>query len=255
MRARALLIAAAMALALVMEPMAPAAARAETTFVRAAVAANAVGAIGEAAALYEAATGARVEVVAGSTGKLYAQITQGAPFDLFFAADAVATLRLDNAGLVEPGGRFVYARGLLAVWAPRQGLGLGASGLAALAGPAVARVAVANPATAPYGAAAVEALRRAGLLAAVEGKLVYGESVAQAFAFASSGNADAAIVAASVLTGVAGESALVDSALYEPIVQEVAVIQGAPAAARAFAEFVARGEGRRILERYGYEVD
>jgi molybdate transport system substrate-binding protein len=219
-----------------------------------AVAANALRPIEEIARNYEEKTGEEVRIVSGSTGKLYAQIVQGAPFDVFFAADTLRPDLLVKKGLTDKES-FVYVSGKLAIWSASELPGLRTGGLSALTSDGVLKIAVANPKTAPYGKAAIEAMKKKGLLKELKGKLVYGESVSQAFSFAKSGNADAAIVSTSMLVGAGGISVEVDPKSYLPIAQSVVSIKGAPVPTGNFLEFV-RGEvAAGIFKRYGYHVE
>ena len=155
-----------------------------------AVASNALRPIMEVVEAYRGAGHGEVSLVHGSTGKLYTQIIQGAPFHIFLAADAVRPRLIEERGMASAGTRFTYVRGVLALYTSRKGTGIEDKGLALLTGEDVLRVAIANPDTAPYGRAATRALARYGIMDDVETKLVYGENVSQAFSFARTGNAD-----------------------------------------------------------------
>lgn len=221
-----------------------------------AVSANAFRPVREIAAAFETSANVKVSLVSGSTGKLYTQIVQGAPFHVFLAADSERPALLEEKGLGIKGTRFTYARGVLALWTPRSDLfgdlsSEGAS-LDLLASARVERVAIANPKTAPYGAATFAALERRGLLEKIQHKFVYGESVTQALSIANSGNADVAIVALSTIYGLAGDHRLVDEALYEPIIQQGVAIKDSPAAALEFMEFLRSDAARAIFGKYGY---
>jgi len=147
---------------------------------------------------YERATGQQLRVSFGSSGQFFAQIQNGAPFDVFLSADETYVTGLVASGQAVAGSVVPYASGRLALWARKdKGLNL-ANGLRSLADPGVRRIAIANPEHAPYGRAAVEALRRAGVYDQVRTRLVLGENVAQAAQFAQTGNADAALIALSL---------------------------------------------------------
>jgi molybdate transport system substrate-binding protein len=219
----------------------------------------------EIAPLFERRSGgAAVKLSFGSSGNFHGQIWSGAPFDVFFSADAEYARRLDEAGLVEPGSRAVYAIGRLALWVPNGSpLDLERAGAAALAEPSVRKVAIANPAHAPYGRAALAALRHYGLSARVEPKLVYGENVLQAAQFVQSGAADAGMVALSIALDPSmrksGRYWIVPDEAHPPIEQTVVVLKRARAAgtlsaAQAFVDWVRGPEGRAILERWGFRV-
>lgn len=200
-----------------------------------------------------------VEPVYGSSGNLLAQITQGAPFDVFFSADADYPRRLEQAGLAEKASTRLYAIGQIVVWVPADSdLDVETRGIEALTDPSVERVAIANPEHAPYGRAAVAALTSAGLYAEVEPKLVLGENVSQAAQFVESGNADAGIIALSLALAPPlveeGRHAPVPIDAYPRLEQGVVVLDAAadPAAARAFVDFVLGPDGRAVLDRYGF---
>src|SRR5579884_118774 len=149
---------------------------------------------------FERQTGARVRLVLGSSGNLVTQIEHGAPFDLFFSADVDHAARLERERLIEPGSLARYAVGQLVVYVPRRSsLDFEHRGLAALADPSVQKIAIANPPLAPYGQAAVAALRSAGVYEAVKERLVLGEDGSQATQFVASGNAQAALTALALM--------------------------------------------------------
>jgi molybdate transport system substrate-binding protein len=218
-----------------------------------AVATNALRPVQEVARAFGEAEGVEMRIVSGSTGKLYAQIIQGAPFDVFLAADSLRPELLEQKGLTKDGSRTTYTLGVLALWSPPGGIDLGArSLLKTLTNPAVGRIALPNPKTAPYGRAAFEAIESAGISGEVGGKLVFGESVSQAFGFARSGNADVAIVSLSTLYGTEGERVTLKSDLYSPIVQQGVVLADAPGSARRFMDFLTGPGGQEVFRRYGY---
>jgi molybdate transport system substrate-binding protein len=212
-------------------------------------------ALPEVVRAFEAETGQRVQTVFGSTGNLTMQIEQGAPADLFLAANEQFIDRLEEAGLVDPGTRRGYATGRLAL-AWREGVGPPAS-LADLADPRFGAIALANPEHAPYGVAGREALQAAGVWDAVQPRLVLAENVAQAVQFVQSGNADAGVVALPVVIALPGSlHAEIDPALHRPLRQVGAVLRDAvdPFAGERFLEFLVGPSGREILERYGFEA-
>lgn len=199
--------------------------------------------------------GDRVEVVYGSSGKFAAQIRNGAPFDLYFSADIAYPRLLEREGLTAGPAR-AYAFGRLVLWS----LGAQPQELRDLAAPAYRRIAIANPLHAPYGARAREALERAGVWAAVEPRLVYGENIAQAAQFVESGAADAGIVALSLVLGPnlrdQGRWILVPEALHSPLEQGYVVLRraGDDPLARRFAEHMSGPAARAALERYGFAL-
>ncbi len=203
----------------------------------------------------EAADGTPVLFNFGATGKLAAQIEQGAPVDLLIAADTAAPRRLESLGLAAPGSFALYARGRLALWW-RADSGLDFEKLEELARPEVKRIAIADPRLAPYGLAAEQALRAAGVWEQVQPRLVFAENVAQALQYAETGNVEAALVARSLCVEAQGRWILVPAGLHEPLDQALVVIRGSPreTEARRFAAFLLGPGGRRILSSFGYEV-
>lgn len=203
---------------------------------------------------------APIDVVYGSSGSFFAQISQGAPFDAFFSADAGYPRELERAGLAEPGSTRVYGIGRIVTWVPASSAAdIETRGLAALADPSVGTVAIANPEHAPYGRAAIAALTSAGVLEVVQPKLVLGESVSQAAQFVETGAADAGIIALSLALAPAlvgrGRYAVVPPDAYPRLEQGAVVPLAAaqPEAARAFLDFVLGPEGRAVLDRYGFQ--
>jgi molybdate transport system substrate-binding protein len=199
-----------------------------------------------------------VTVTYGSSGLFHAQLLSRAPFDVFLSADTDYPRQLRERGLGR-GEVFPYAIGRLAVWVPKgSSLDLEGQGLRALLAPEARRIAIANPRHAPYGRAAEAALRRLGLLEALQPRLVYGESVAQAAQFAQSGAADAGILALSLALAPAlresGRFAEVPRDSYPAITQAGLILRWARdrEAARAFRDFLLNREGRAVLERYGF---
>lgn len=205
---------------------------------------------------YQSQGGAAVKVSSASTGKLYAQIRQGAPYDMFLAADGRRPARLEADGLAMAGERFTYALGRLVLWSPDPALL--ADGVAALRENRIRRLAMANPETAPYGEATRQVLARLELWARYRQRAVRGENVGQAFQFAASGAADAAFVALSQLrTGPyrdRGSLWQVPPALYDPIEQQAALLTRAAdkPAARQFLTFLRSPAAREILRAHGY---
>jgi molybdate transport system substrate-binding protein len=198
-----------------------------------------------------------VTITLGASGALFAQIQGGAPFDLFLSADREYPGKLVAAGLAA-GAERVYAHGRLVAWLPPGStLDLRGRGLAALADPAVGRIALANPAVAPFGRATESALRAAGLWEQLRGKLVLGTSVAQAAQFATTGAADVAFLPLSLTLGgelAAGTAVPVPDRLHPPIEQSAVALAAArqPALAQAFLDLLTGQRGRAILSRAGY---
>jgi len=198
--------------------------------------------------------GARAKFVFGSSGTLYRQIVQGAPFEVFLSADEALAERLIDQGRADAPG-LVYAVGRLAlmIGAARQ-LEL-LEPKAALASAQIKRLAIANPEHAPYGRAAMETLGRLGLAEVFRGRLLLGENVSQAARFVLDGGAEAGLVALSIAFA-AGDKArhvVMPATLHAPIRQRLVLIKGAGADARAFAAFMASKEAMRVLARHGFE--
>ena len=194
----------------------------------------------------------------GASGTFFAQIQNGAPFDVFLSADREFPAQVIAAKLGRAADERTYAVGKLVAWLPPgSSLDLEKRGLAALADPAVRRIAIANPAVAPFGRAAEHALRAAGVYEAVRGKLVLGTSVGQTAQFATTGAADVAFLPYSLTFGKelsAGRIVFVPETLYPRIEQSGIVLLSArdPALARSFLAFLTGEEGRAILAKYGY---
>jgi len=205
-------------------------------------------------------TGTKVDVTSGSSGNFFAQIQNGAPFDLFFSADFEYPKRLDAAGLAEPGTMLEYAEGQIVIWAPANTIrDLAKQGWNALLDARVQRIAIANPAHAPYGKAAVSALQKAGIYDQVKTKLVYGENISQAAQFVQSGNAQAGIIARSLALSNGmkdGQIWEVPAEMYPPIHQGAVVLKSAKnkTTARAFLDFVKSAAGHEILQKHGFAV-
>lgn len=230
----------------------PFAAQAETTNV--AVAANFTAAAKDIEKTFETATGHDLVLSFGSTGKLYAQIIKGAPFDAFLAADATRPMKLETDGQAVADTRFTYAFGQIVVWSPKDGVDVHSR----LSAGNYNKLAIANPKTAPYGAAAVQALEKLNLLEMAQGKLVQGDSIAQTHQFVSTGAADLGFVAlAQVALDGSGSKWAVPADLYAPIAQQAILLnKGANNAATvAFLAFLKSPEALAIIKSYGYGVE
>lgn len=219
-----------------------------------AAAANLTDAFQEIGKAFSKETGIAITYNFGATTQLAQQIENGAPFDVFAAADVVHVDQLVQGGKILAESRAVYARGRLALWTPK-GAKVPIHTLEDLLQPSVRFVAIANPEVAPYGAAAVEALRKKNLWDRVQPKIVQAENVNAARQLAATGNAEAAFTAYSLVWQGPGQTVLIDAALYSPIDQALGVVAASPRRVQAerFASFVLRGGGAAILERYGYE--
>ncbi len=219
-----------------------------------AVAANFAVAAGQIGAEFQRQTGHEVRLISGSSGKLYAQIANGAPYDVFLSADVEHAQRLERERLVVAGSRFTYAGGRLVLWSAR----LKQVDAEVLRTARFNHLAVANPKIAPYGAAAFEVLNRLDVSPAVRARLVYGEDIGQTFQLAASGAADLAFVALSQLRSATGATAgvywLVPASLYRAIEQQAVLLRhGAHnPAARAFLDYLRMPAARAITARFGY---
>lgn len=202
---------------------------------------------------FERETKTRVTLVLGSTGTLTSQIRNGAPADVFFAANDSYIQQLSGESLTLERTRRPYARGRIAM-VTLKAAGVPIERLNDLAKPGVKRIAMANPTHAPYGLAAKQALEAAGLWTAVEAKLVYGENVQQAVQFVRSGSADAGIVARSVADTPDLRWTLVEQRLHAPLDQVAVVLARTkqPAASMAFIEFVNGSHGRFVMRQFGF---
>ncbi|MEM9593443.1 MAG: molybdate ABC transporter substrate-binding protein [Acidobacteriota bacterium] len=226
---------------------------AKAATLKVAVASNFAEAFRGLAGAFEAKTGHRLVPVVGSTGKHYAQIVHGAPFDLFFAADVERPRRLEAEGKAVAGTRNTYAVGRLALWSAdpeavfEEGQVLADSGFR--------RLAIANPRLAPYGRAAKQVLEGRRLWAGLQPRLVRGENIAQTYAFVASGNAEVGFVALAQLKDPGrvprGSYWLVPETEHDPIVQQAVVVRDS-AAARELLAFVRSDDAQAILAEYGY---
>jgi len=231
---------------------APGPARAAEALV--AVAANFADVARFLAAEYRAKTGHQVVVATGSTGKLYAQIVAGAPYDVLLSADAARPARLEAEGRAVPGSRFTYASGRLALWSADPDA-IGADGAATLRAGGFDRLAIANPKLAPYGLAARQVLERLDLWPALSDRLAMGQNIGQTHALVATGAARLGLVAyAQVSMGVAGSVWLVPEALHDPISQDaVLLLHGADnPAAIGFLDYLNNGAARDYIRSRGY---
>ncbi len=213
----------------------------------------------EAAGQFERQTGTRMKVTLGSSGNLFSQIQNGAPFDAYFSADVRYPQKLEESGQAVPGSLYRYAIGRLVLWVPnRSGLPAPQQGLQALLDPAVRKIAIANPKHAPYGRAAVAALQHAGVYEAVKDKLVLGENISQAAQFVESGAADIGVIALSLAVvpamQQAGQYWEIPQVTHPPIVQGAVVLKNGSnhEGAQAFFLFLQRREGQELLRRHGF---
>lgn len=206
--------------------------------------------------LYERETGTKVDFNFGSTGQLAQQIEQGAPVDVFAAANISYVDNLERKNLILPDTKQLYATGRITIWT-RKDNSLTFERIEDLAGDRVLRIAIANPEHAPYGIAAREALQAAGIWERVQPKLVFGENISQTLQYAETGNVDAAIVALSLsVSSGNGRWTLVPAELHKPLAQALAVVKTTKneIGARQFAQFVGGATGREVMRRYGFEL-
>jgi molybdate transport system substrate-binding protein len=206
---------------------------------------------------FERATGKKVTFLPGSSGKLAAQIREGAPVDVFFSANVAFVDDVIAAGACDGATKRRYARGRIAMWT-RAGAPVGPPAeLSGLTDPAFKKIALANPEHAPYGLAAREALQQLGVWEAVEPRVVYGSNIKEAMQFVDSGNAEIGVIALSLAIRSPGTYTVVPEALHAPIDQAAVVCRHgkAQAAGRAFAEFVATPEIRALMASYGFDTE
>lgn len=200
-----------------------------------------------------------VNVTYGASGNFFGQLSNGAPFDMFFSADVNYPNQLGERGLVVEGSQFLYAEGHVVLWVPSSSaLDVEKRGIKALEDPSVRKIAIANPKTAPYGRAAEAALKSLGVYDAVKDRLVFGENIAQTAQFVQSGAADVGILALSLAVAPAlkaeGRYWPIPSSAHPKLEQAGVILKGAksPEGAQAFRTFFCGPEGRTILKRYGF---
>ena len=223
-----------------------------------AVASNFSAPMQEVARAFEAHSEHKLQLAFGSTGKLYAQIRHGAPFQAFFSADQQTPARLEAEGYALPDSRFTYAQGKLVLWSAQPGA-VDADG-AVLTRGAFKRLALANPRLAPYGAAAQQVLEALNLLDATRAKWVQGENISQTYQFVATGNAELGLVALSQVMRdgklVRGSGWIVPSSLYAPIKQDAVILQkgkNSPAL-RDFWQFMHSDFAQQVIASFGYVV-
>jgi molybdate transport system substrate-binding protein len=246
-----------------MRNLATAAALATATFfsasafadeVNVAVAANFTDAAKEIGQAFKAKTGDDAVFSFGSSGALYTQISQGAPFQVFLSADAARPKKAVDEGFGVTGSNFTYAVGKLVLWSKKPGV---ATGEDALKNAAINKVAICDPKAAPYGQAAVETMQSLKLYDTLQPKLVQGANITQAFQFVDTGNAEIGFVALSQVVGkTEGSQWMVPQDLYKPIKQDAVLLnKGADSkAAKDFIDFLKGPEAAAIIKKYGYEV-
>ncbi|HWE36519.1 MAG TPA: molybdate ABC transporter substrate-binding protein [Isosphaeraceae bacterium] len=205
---------------------------------------------------YRAAGGGEVKVSFGASGQLAEQVRQGAPFDVFLAANRAYVDELARRGDVRPDSVRAYARGTLVLAVPERLAGA-IQTLDDLTKPEVKAIALANPRFAPYGFAGKAALERSGLWPKVEGKVVQAESVRQALQYVQSGNAEAALVGRAIVEVPGVRAVAIDATFYDPIIQGMGIVArtAQPREAEAFARFVLGPEGQAVLASFGFATE
>lgn len=225
-----------------------------------AAAADLTFAFKDVTAKFQQQTGDQVKLSLGSSGNFYSQIQNGAPFDLFFSADMNYATRLQDAGLTEPGSLTEYAIGKIVLWAPSSSKLEVNAGLSALKDPGINKIAVANPEHAPYGRAAVAAMKHEGVYDAVKDKIVLGENISQTAQFVQSGNADIGIIALSLAMAPAmkdkGKYFEIPTDDYPPIEQAAVILKSSHKKdlARKFLAFIKTPEIGALMQRYGFAI-
>ena len=210
---------------------------------------------------FEGKTGHTVKLSLGSSGNFFAQLSNGAPFDLYFSADIAYPKKLEEAGLAEPGSLYMYAVGRIVIWIPKgSSIDVAALGIKSLHHPSVKKIAIANPKHAPYGRAAVAVMEHFKVYEAVKDKLVLGDNISQTAQFVQTGAADIGIIALSLAvaptmreTGAYWEVPL-DA--YPRLEQGAVLLKAArnPKAAREFLEYVKSADGAAVFKRYGFSI-
>ncbi|MGE8391563.1 molybdate ABC transporter substrate-binding protein [Pseudomonas sp. BIGb0427] len=226
--------------------------------VQVAVAANFTAPIQAIAKDFEKDTGHKLVAAYGATGQFYAQIKNGAPFEVFLAADDSTPEKLENEGDTVKGSRFTYAIGTLALWSAKDGYVDGKGDV--LKKNEFKHLSIANPKAAPYGLAATQVLSKLQLTEATKGKIVEGQNITQAYQFVSTGNAELGFVALSQIYKdgkvSSGSAWIVPSNLHEPIKQDAVILNKGKdnAAAKALVEYLKGPKAAAVIKSYGYEI-
>lgn len=252
-RLQALISIAALLILSSCSPGDPAKDQKDTDEIIVAAASDLIPAFEELGQMFERETRTKVTFMFGSTGNLTKQIENGAPVDLFAAANIAFIEELNRKGLIMSDTLRLYARGRITLWT-RADSPLNLQRIEDLARPDVKRIAIANPGHAPYGVAAREVLERVGIWDAVRPKLVLGENVRQTLQYGETGNVDAAIVALSLSMNSNGRWQLIDEKLHNPLDQALAVIKQTnhEEQSRQFADFINSPQGRSVMRKYGF---
>jgi molybdate transport system substrate-binding protein len=225
-----------------------------------AVAANFAGAVEAIGAEFTRATGHSLKITTGATGKLYAQIGEGAPFAILLSADAKTPAKLEEEGKAVAGTRFTYAVGKLSLWSADAGK-IGSDPKAALSDASTLHVAIANPELAPYGVAAREALTAMGLWERIQPKIVMGQNIGQAFSLVDTGAAEMGFVATSAVQSPGSEPKGsrydIPQEMFKPIKQDAVLLKAGEnnAAARAFMDYLNSAPAKAIAQSFGYGTE
>ena len=218
-----------------------------------AAASNLTDAFAEIGRRFTSKTGINVVFSFGATADLAKQIENGAPFDVFAAADTEHVEQLETKGLLTTGTRMIYARGRLVVWLP-PGSNLKPARINDITAKAFERIAIAKPDVAPYGRAAVESLQALGIWRDIEGRVIYGQNVSQVKQYVATGNAEVAFIPLALVKPGEGSYIEVGDELHQPIDQALGIIKESPKqrAARQFVDFLLSDEGQQLLAKNGY---
>ena len=209
---------------------------------------------------FQEQTGTQVKLSFGSSGNFFSQIQSGAPYDMFFSADIGYAKKLEDAGLTEPGTLYEYAIGKIVLWVPSGSKLDLSTGLRVLTDPAIHKIAIANPEHAPYGRAAVAAMRAEGVYDHIKDKIVLGENISQTAQFVQSGNADVGIIAFSLALAPAmhdnGTYVEIPAADYPPIEQAAVILKSSHKKdlAQKFLAFLKTPETTALMQRYGFAI-
>lgn len=209
---------------------------------------------------FEHSTGHKVDLTLGSSGNFYAQIQNGAPFDVFLSADLNYPRQLEKSGHAAAGSTFVYGLGRIALWVQnRSGLDLEKLGMRALLDSSVKKIAIASPEHAPYGRAAVAAMEHAKVYEAVKSRLVLGENISQAAQFVQSGAAGIGVIALSIASSEpmrkAGRYWVIPSEMYPKLEQGAVLLKRGGAGARQFHEWLKSAQAKQVLKKYGFSLE
>ena len=220
-----------------------------------AAAANLTDAFAEIGPRFTNKTGIKVVFSFGATADLARQIENGAPFDVFAAADSEHVEQLEAKGLLMPGSRAIYARGRLVMWLP-PGSNLKADRIEDITAKSFERIAIAKPDVAPYGRATVESLQALGIWNEIESRVIYGQNVSQTKQYVATGNAEVAFIPLALVKTGEGRYIEVSDELHQPIDQALGIVKESTkqAAARQFVDFLLSPEGRELMTQKGYRV-